>query len=126
MLAKRPKQPTIAKGNQPHPQKQPRKQEPNFAEDRPVAWRFSQRDKHGPYPLTDEHLREVLPKLIELESFSRSELYEQGSHPIAADGLRCKEAKKRLIELQHDDEDQLWSLRLAGTPRVWCRVRGYV
>ena len=41
-----------------------------------------------------------------------------GSHPVALNDLD-KTARDRLAELNLDDIDHLYSLRLSGTERVW-------
>ena len=60
---------------------------------------------------------------IEQQSGGRSK--GTNSHPIPVDQL-TKEARDRLLELQIDDVDELFSLRLEGKVRVFGVRSGHV
>ncbi|MDB5002120.1 MAG: hypothetical protein JWQ34_345 [Mucilaginibacter sp.] len=69
---------------------------------------------------------EVIPKLKSLEGFNWHELERQQfgkqnktkHHNVSVSKI-CKDAQKRLEELKLDDCDELFSLRLSGTFRIW-------
>lgn len=68
---------------------------------------------------------DILPKLANYESMTWAEIEQasggrkrgNNSHFVARNKL-SKEAQKRLKELKMDDIDELYSLRLAGKPRI--------
>lgn len=45
-----------------------------------------------------------------------------GTKPIPAENFSAK-AKKRFKEIELDDYDGLWELRLGGKPRIWGVLR---
>lgn len=65
----------------------------------------------------------ILKKKGQIESMSFTDLGRGGSHAIESWKL-CKEAKDRLEFLKLDDFDELYSLRLTGTQRIWCIREG--
>lgn len=115
----------------PEPGKQVRGLAPQSAENQTIAWQFHRRDlrhaawgwdRHG-----EGHLDAVLTQhLHSIETMTWGELSRaaggraQGnnSHSIPVDSL-CKDAQERLLALNLDDVDELFSLRLTGTIRVW-------
>lgn len=70
----------------------------------------------------------IYPKLKDLESNTWDEIRLQShkskgkmksnNHPVQVGNL-CEKARKRLIELKLDDNDELYSLRLEGTIRIY-------
>jgi hypothetical protein len=89
---------------------------------RPV-WRVSSIDWGGPFGwsgLSDPGLlRELIERLRAFESMSWTSVEQSsGSHNVAVDRL-CKEARDRLADLQQDDIDELFSLRITGRRRAW-------
>ncbi|AWW74573.1 hypothetical protein CD351_09060 [Erythrobacter sp. KY5] len=115
-------------GAHPAPVKSPVIREHHFEDGHPLAWRFGQTDKAGPFAWDiqpDQKFREVMLKLCEFESKNWNEITAGGSHPIATEKL-CDEAKSRLVEIERDDLDELLSLRLAGKNRVWCIKSGHL
>lgn len=88
---------------------------------RPV-WRFVSVDWEGPFgwaALTDPALvHDVWARLRDFESMSWVDIEQAGSHNVAVEQL-CAEARERLQELQQDDVDELFSLRITGQRRVW-------
>ena len=48
-----------------------------------------------------------------------AQLRDTGSHPIPIAQLD-KLARDRLSEIEQDDLDELFSLRLTGEKRIWC------
>lgn len=95
----------------------------------PISWRFSHADKGGPFPWTcfddAEITAGILSHLTNVEGLSESDLLKGGSHPIELHKL-SKEARDRLEELQHDDLDTLFSLRVKGQERVFCIHHGNI
>ena len=47
-----------------------------------------------------------------------NDLTKGGSHNISVGSL-SKDAQKRLVELNLDDNDELFSMRIAGKPRIF-------
>jgi hypothetical protein len=86
-------------------------------------------DEAGPFGWhqCDSHEKyfEILVKKKAFEGMTFSDLGKNGSHNVESWKL-CKEAKDRLAELSLDDIEQLYSLRLTGTNRVWCLLQGSV
>lgn len=88
-----------------------------------IAWRFNAADKNGPFSwagLSDgPEFMSVLGVLADLETMSEANQQQRGCHFIAIDKL-SKEARDRLAEIQLDDLDELYSIRLTGRGRVFC------
>lgn len=125
-MAKSEKRAKIAA--EPQPEKKARFADPTFDDGHPLAWRFSHSDREGPFAwnITDgTKYKEVLEKLYDFESKNWEEIKAGGSHPIALRKL-CEDARKRLVEIQLDDLDELLSLRLSGPNRVWCIRNGHI
>lgn len=115
-------------GAKPDPKKRPVINEHQLEGGHPLAWRFGQTDKAGPFAWNiepHEKFFEVVNKLVEFENLNWNEITAQGSHPIATEKL-CEDARRRLVEIQRDDLDELMSLRLTGTNRVWCTRTGHI
>ncbi|MEN2710026.1 hypothetical protein ACQKOH_16175 [Sphingomonas sp. NPDC092331] len=125
-MAKPDKQPKF--GANPPGKKKPVVREHCFEDGHPLAWRFGQVDKAGPFawdihPFDKFH--EVVHKLIEFEDKNWNEITANGSHPIETSQLSTQ-ARSRLIEIERDDLDYLLSLRLSGPNRVWCVKTGHI
>lgn len=115
-------------GAKPAPKKTVKIAEHKFDDGHPLAWRFAQTDKGGPFPWLiepPEKFQEVIEKLSTFEDKNWNEITRGGSHPIDTAAL-CNEAKERLVALEKDDLDELLSLRLAGDNRVWCVKNGHI
>jgi hypothetical protein len=96
---------------------------PEVEEKRPV-WRFQILDFEGPFGWTRcasvDKLCEVVKKLGEREHMTWTQIessQSQKSHFVDIDTL-SKEARERLAEINQDDVDQVFSLRLSGKERV--------
>lgn len=103
-------------------------QEHHLDDGHPLAWRFGRPDRDGPFAwqiTCKDKYHEVMQKLFEFEDKNWNEITAGGSHPIPTGSL-CDAAKNRLIEIQRDDLDELLSLRLTGTNRVWCIKTGHI
>ena len=115
-------------GAHPTAKKKPVTREHAFEDGHPLAWRFGQADRGGPFAWDiqpDSKFREVMSKLCEFETKNWSDITRSGSHPIATSDLGDA-ARKRLVEIEKDDLDELLSLRLAGANRVWCVKNGHL
>jgi hypothetical protein len=76
--------------------------------------------------LDGEKMREVHDKLREYERDSMAQLVSRyGNHGIDTASL-SKEARDRLVDIEQDDVEKLWSLRLSGKERVWGVITGSV
>lgn len=101
-------------------QKRPRGAAPDYTGDFPL-WAFRVVDLGGPWcwsALDGPGLRDVLQRLSELESMTWHAIGETGSHFIDVSAL-VKRAQDRLAEIQQDDIDQVYSLRITGKRRVF-------
>lgn len=87
-----------------------------------IAWRFSGVDKNGPFSwaaLEDPaEYKAVIESLSDMEPMNEAELGKNGCHFIPVKDI-SKDAKNRLIELQLDDLDELYSFRVMGAVRVF-------
>ncbi len=123
---KKPKQPKF--GAKPDPKKKPVFLEPQFEDGHPLAWRLGQVDREGSFAWNiqpHEKFREIVHKLAEFEDKSWAEIKKGGSHQISTEKL-CNDARQRLVKIQRDDLDELVSLRMTGTNRVWCVKSGHI
>lgn len=111
----------------PEPVKRAKYNEPIIDDGLPLAWRFGHVDSGGPFAWNFDvaQYHDVVHKLFEFESKNWSEITASGSHPIEI-GRLCKKARERLTEIEKDDLDELLSLRLTGTNRVWCVRTGHI
>lgn len=99
--------------------KRPRASAPDYAGEYPL-WAFRVVDLGGPWcwsALGGESLREVLQRMREMESMTWHAIGETGSHFIDT-GALSKPARDRLIAIQQDDVDQVYSLRVTGRRRI--------
>jgi len=105
----------------PAPTKTPRKgfdENPNRLK---PAWRIGameMRDPFGWHTLSGEELFEIHAKLRDFESMTLQEILGPRHHRVPVQSL-CKEATDRLAELHLDDIEELLSLRLTATQRIW-------
>lgn len=100
--------------------KVPRGATPDYDGQFPL-WAFRIVDLGGPWcwsALNGVALREVLQRLKELESMTWLAIAETGSHSIDV-GALSRRARDRLIEIQQDDVDQVYSRRLTGRRRIF-------
>lgn len=63
-------------------------------------------------------MKEFLDKVFENQKLSWQELRNNGSHEVELDQI-VPEARKRLEEIEQDEIDLLYSLRLTGKKRMW-------
>jgi hypothetical protein len=61
----------------------------------------------------------VLGKLGNFETMTWAEIEAAGSHLVRNDSGLSKAARDRLAEIELDEADTLFSLRLGGQPRIW-------
>lgn len=122
-MSNKRKRPSIR--DEPRTERSPRiRREPQTSFDGTPSWRLSRLEMHDPYgwhKLDRETAVFVLGKLKEFESMTMRELLMDGrkqNHNIEVYKL-CREAQRRLQELQLDDIEQVLSLRLGGRQRVW-------
>lgn len=83
-------------------------------------WRFKKRDRnHERWHL--EITEELLEKLMHFETMTWSEILvraKKQNHYVQTYTL-CREAQQRLTELKLDDYDEICSLRLSSTHRLY-------
>ncbi len=85
------------------------------------SWRFSTVDKNGPFswPIGTDKELDIVGRLHNFDSMEWAEIEGPNNHFIEISKLST-EAKNRLKEIQQDDVDQVFSLRLKGKPRIIC------
>jgi hypothetical protein len=100
---------------------------PNYSGAHPL-WAFARVDRGGSWcwdRLDGATLMWVLGKLGNFETMTWAEIEAAGSHLVRNDAGLSKLARDRLAEIEHDEADTLFSLRLGGQPRIWgIRVGG--
>jgi hypothetical protein len=97
----------------------PRGNVPDYAGQYPL-WAFRIVDLGGPWcwsVLGGGALREVLQRMRELESMTWHAISETGSHFIETSAL-SRMARERLVVIQQDDVDQVYSVRVTGRRRI--------
>jgi hypothetical protein len=78
-------------------------------------------DWAGPFGWHDVEggtLRFVADKLANFETMTWAEIEGRENHQVPCGNL-CREARRRLEELEQDDLEELFSLRLTSANRVW-------
>ena len=63
-------------------------------------------------------IKQFLEKFFEIQKLTWQELGKSGSHPISFDKI-VPQALKRLQELELDDCEYLYSIRMTGKSRLW-------
>ncbi len=95
-----------------------------------VSWRFGDAELDGPWSWTRlraEHVDGLRSKLAEIEKLTWSEA-TNGGYPMKSCrlGSAPRDLLRRLDEIERDDIDCLFEIRLDGTTRVWGARRGNV
>lgn len=98
----------------------------NFDKERP-SWGLQTIEKDGPFGWSKIPHKElwdnIIKKLGEFETMTWAEIKGPNNHFISID--KCdKKAQKRLKDIDQDDVDQLFSLRLMGKYRVFGIMEG--
>jgi hypothetical protein len=93
-----------------------------------IVWSFRGYDVDGPYCLmraTQEQFLSIIAKLRDFEGFDLQALQAGGSQHFKRYPLDTlpSGASKRLIEIDHDDEDCICRLRLGGKQRLYGFLR---
>lgn len=92
-----------------------------------IAWRFNSADRGGPFAWSNLNdpveYKKVIERLTDFETMNESQLAQQNCHFIPIDDL-SPDAQKRLLDINIDDLDELYSFRIKGRPRVFGVHRG--
>lgn len=99
--------------------------------DRRLVWRFGEVDVEGAWPPAEigaQALGDLLKKMANYESMTIGEIFRPGSqhgkrYPI--DSLPAQ-ARKRLGEIERDDETEIARLRCGSRPRLYGFLREHV
>lgn len=90
--------------------------------DRYPAWHLDLIDLEGPWGwqnITKEiFLTQILPKIKNFEGMFWKEILNKQNHEVQVEQI-CREAQKRLKHIDCDDIENLVSLRLGSTQRIW-------
>jgi hypothetical protein len=84
-------------------------------------FKAEQIDRNGPWGwdhFEPFEIQNVFQRIFESQKLTWQDLVNNGSHLININSL-CSEAQKRLNQIQKEDLDQLFSLRLTGPKRIW-------
>jgi hypothetical protein len=63
-------------------------------------------------------MQDIWPKLRDFESMFWRDIFGRNNHEIPVYTI-SKEAQRRLVDLKHIDLENIVSLRLTGTQRIW-------
>jgi hypothetical protein len=109
----------------PTPEKRPRTASGTVLsfDGRLASWHLSRIDFEGPWGcgfLTRDVIRaQIHPKIRSFEGMTWGEIKTSDlGHSVPCQHC-CAEARKRLRELEADDVDELFRLRLTGKQRIW-------
>jgi hypothetical protein len=87
-----------------------------------LVWRFNRLDFGGDWGwghLTQGDVASIHERCANWEQMRTGEIFGQaGNKHIPLENL-CGDAQKRLKEIEADDLDGLWELRLGGKKRIW-------
>jgi hypothetical protein len=84
-------------------------------------FKAEQMDQEGPWGwahFDSSEMQELFKKLFESQKLTWQDLRNNGSHFVNREDL-SSEAQKRLLHLENEDLDHLFSLRLTGPKRIW-------
>ena len=105
----------------PHERKEPKLSAFPVDDRNGFEFKAEQMDKKGQWGwdnFESKDTREVFQRIFELQKLTWQELVKTGSHPISIQDI-IPAAQKRLIEIEKDDFDELFSLRVVGRKRIW-------
>lgn len=63
-------------------------------------------------------VQEVMQRIFEAQKLTWQDHRDSGSHPVKVVDL-IHEAQKRLVQIEKDDVDELYSFRISGKKRIW-------
>jgi hypothetical protein len=120
-LKKRPKSKFIPKDEK-KPRQSPQHNPGSIINVKP-SWRFGMLDLKGPWGWEKIDKKDVLTEIIEklknFETMTWGEIERTNkSHLIPCNNI-VRQAKDRLIELELDDLDGIYSIRLKSRERIW-------
>lgn len=98
---------------------------------RRLVWRFSDVDARGPWPpaeIGSQALGELLKKMANYESMTIGEIFGAGSEHGKRYAVHTLPfgVRKRLSEIERDDETEIARLRCGGQPRLYGFLREHV
>jgi len=99
------------------------------ADDPTVIYGFSFVDLEGPWgwgKILPTELPRVLEFLRNIERLRQHEAFGGSKNKRIELSALCADAKKRLRQIELDDLDCLWELRVGGAERIWGQRFGHV
>lgn len=108
-------------GAEPTSHRHPSSEPDDYGKRKPV-WKFSIMDFDGPFgcgQITAAKIKEIHRKLCAFETMAWNEIERNGQSHFMPPSIISKTAQSRLAEINQDDADNLFSLRLTGTERIW-------
>ncbi|MCW4458205.1 hypothetical protein [Microbacterium sp. MPKO10] len=98
---------------------------------RRLVWRFSDVDRDGewdPAAVSPKQMADLLAKMANYESMKLREIFASGSQhgkKYVVDEMPPK-VKKRLVDIERDDETELVRLRCGSKPRLYGFLREHI
>lgn len=99
----------------------------SFLKDRP-SWRVRSMEFSDPFGwhiINGSKIIDIQSRLASFETMIWSEIIGPNNHSISKKDI-CVEAQKWLVQINQDDIDELFSLRLAGKERIFGILEGNV
>ncbi len=91
-------------------------------QNRRLVWKMAEIDDDSPWGWNQitcpDFLRNIWDKLRNFETMTWGEILGRHHHAIAINDL-IEPAQNRLVQLGHDDQEELVSFRLSNTERIW-------
>ena len=85
-------------------------------------WKVAEIDDNSPWGWNQitcpDFLRNIWDKLRNFETMTWGEILGRHHHAIAVNDI-IEPAQNRLVQLGHDDQEELVSFRLSNTERIW-------
>ena len=89
---------------------------------RKLVWKVAEIDDNSPWGWNQitcpDFLRNIWDKLRNFETMTWGEILGRHHHAIAVNDI-IEPAQNRLVQLGHDDQEELVSFRLSNTERIW-------
>lgn len=97
--------------------------------DATLVWRFSLVDLGGNWGwknIATTDAEALVKRCGGWETMRQGELFGKGGNKYIGLGSMCARAQQRLRDIELDDYDRLWELRLSGKQRIWGFRREHV
>lgn len=108
----------------PSSEKMPRRgSEPQSSDHETIVWHLNAISKDSQWGWTkvkgNEFWKNIAKKMSNFESMTWADIKRNGDNHSVSIGQICSDARKWLREKRLEDNDELFSLHLAGKQRIW-------